>query len=109
MMFRILHIVKGGKYRYAVTDPPHPRRNSRGYYPLHIVRCENKHGRLMAANELVHHRNEDKTDDSSSNLEFKDRALHTRDHVLSRRQCFQKYNGRSDAEVHPASAPTEHL
>lgn len=85
--FYIYNIVQGGKYRYCRTTPLHPRRNSRGYYPLHIVRCENKHGRFMLPNELVHHKDEDKQNDDSSNLFFKDRGIHTRDHILSRRSA----------------------
>lgn len=84
MLFEIYNIVKGGKYKYCRTIPLHPRSNPRGYYPLHIVRCENKAGRLMLAHEIVHHIDEDKTNDSSDNLEFKCRRKHTSDHVRER-------------------------
>lgn len=83
-LFEILSICKGGKYRYCTTNPPHPARNPRGYYPLHIVLCENKEGRRMLPTEIVHHIDEDKRNDTPQNLEFKDRGVHTRDHNRER-------------------------
>lgn len=80
MLFDILSICKGGGYRYCRTNPPHPRANSKGLYPLHRVLAENKLGRLLEPGEVVHHKNEDKTDDTTENLEPKTQSKHTSDH-----------------------------
>lgn len=81
MLFEILSICKGGGYRYCRTSPPHPKANSNGLYPLHRVVAENKLGRLLEPGEVVHHRDEDKTNDSPENLEPKTQADHARDHA----------------------------
>lgn len=81
-MFKIISTCKGGGYQYCRTDPPHPRRNAKGLYPLHRVLAENKLGRLLEPNEVVHHRDEDKKNDSPSNLEVKSRSEHSKDHAV---------------------------
>ena len=45
---------------------------------------ENKLGRLLLPGEVVHHRNEDKTDDDISNLELKTNVEHSREHANER-------------------------
>ena len=84
VMFRILSTCKGGGYRYCRTDPPHPRRNAKGLYPLHIVLVENKIGRLLTIGEEVHHIDEDKTNDDPGNLELTTKREHARHHALER-------------------------
>src|SRR5208337_2965619 len=94
-MFKVLSTCKGGGYVYCRTDPPHPKRNKMGLYPLHRVLMENKLGRLLEKGEIVHHKNEDKTNDSIENLELKINSEHTRMHMLERAppkvslQCYQ--------------------
>jgi hypothetical protein len=91
-MFQILSVVKGGGYRYCRTDPPHPKQNSNGLYPLHRVLMENKLGRLLAANEDVHHEDEDKANDDPDNLEVLTKSEHGRLHAKTveriRLQCM---------------------
>lgn len=82
--FVILSTCKGGGYRYARTDPPHPRRNAKGLYPLHRVLMENKLGRLLRPGEEVHHHDEDKSNDDPDNLRLKTKADHARDHAIER-------------------------
>ena len=41
-------------------------------------------GRPLKSSELVHHRNEDKSDNSAANQEIKSRSAHTTDHNKSR-------------------------
>jgi hypothetical protein len=43
---------------------------------------ENKLGRYLLYNEDVHHKNEDKTDNSPDNLEVLTKADHARKHVM---------------------------
>lgn len=79
-MFKILSVCKGGGYRYCRTEPPHPKRNSMGLYPLHRVLAENRLGRLLKNGEDVHHVDENKENDSPKNLEVKTHADHSRHH-----------------------------
>ena len=83
-MFTITSTCKGGGYRYCRTDPPHPKRNSKGLYPLHIVKVENRIGRLLMPGEMVHHRDHDKSNDDDTNLELTTRSAHARYHALER-------------------------
>ena len=69
-MFEILSICKGGGYQYCRTNPAHPKRNSKGLYPLHRVLMENKIGRLLTTEEHVHHKDENKWNDTIENLEI---------------------------------------
>ncbi len=79
-MFRIVSVCKGGGYRYCRTEPPHPRRNAKGLYPLHRVLVENKIGRLLESWEDVHHRDENKLNDDPNNLEVLTKSEHTKLH-----------------------------
>ena len=79
-MFQILSICKGGGYQYCRTDPPHPKANTNGLYPLHRVIVENHIGRLLTEEEVVHHKDENKTNDTLTNLEVLSRAQHSRHH-----------------------------
>lgn len=83
--FVIVSTCKGGGYTYARTQPPHPRRNSKGLYPRHRVIAENEIGRLLEADEVVHHLDGDKTNDSPRNLEVLSRAEHSRQHGTGQR------------------------
>ena len=68
-LFRVLSQCRGGGYLYARTEPKHPKANAKGLYPLHRVLAENQIGRLLACNEVVHHIDGDKTNNSLDNLE----------------------------------------
>jgi len=78
--FEIMAVCRGGGYLYARTEPPHPRQNAKGLYPLHRVIMENKLGRLLRENEIVHHKDEDKTNNSPENLHVMDRGDHAAHH-----------------------------
>jgi len=80
MLFEITSTCKGGGYKYARTDPPHPKRNAKGLYPLHRVIAENCLGRLLLPGEVVHHADHDKTNNDESNLEVVMRGEHSRHH-----------------------------
>lgn len=79
-MFTITSTCKGGGYSYCRTEPPHPNRNAKGLYPLHRVLMENKIGRLLERDEHVHHKDEDKTNDTIENLELLSASEHTKRH-----------------------------
>lgn len=79
-LFEILSTCKGGGYRYCRTNPPHPRRNAKGLYPLHRVLMENKIGRILLPGEVVHHQDEDKENNSPDNLQLLSNSDHSRLH-----------------------------
>lgn len=83
-MFRILKVCEGGGYRYARTEPRHPKANAKGLYPLHRVKMENKLGRLLEADEIVHHRDGDTTNDDDDNLEVMLNPHHSSHHARLR-------------------------
>lgn len=76
-MFNIVSVCKGGGYMYCRTIPEHPKRNSKGLYPLHRVLMENKLGRILDKNEVVHHKDEDKNNNDINNLEVVSRSKHS--------------------------------
>lgn len=80
MLFEIVATCKGGGYMYCRTDPPHPKANANGLYPLHRVLAENKIGRLLLDDEVVHHIDEDKSNNDPSNLAVMNRDEHTKLH-----------------------------
>jgi len=80
-MHKITSICKGGGYKYCRTSPLHPKANSKGLYPLHRVLAENKIGRYLLPNEIVHHKDEDKTNNKEENLEVLTNEEHSRLHA----------------------------
>ena len=80
-LYKIVSTCKGGGYAYCRTIPQHPRRNSKGLYPLHRVLAENMVGRSLGTDEVVHHKDGDGSNDDPGNLEVQDRAEHSRQHV----------------------------
>lgn len=68
MLFEILSTCKGGGYRYCRTTPLHPNRNKMGLYPLHRVILENKLNRLLKHEEIAHHVDGNKENNSEDNI-----------------------------------------
>jgi len=61
----------------VVLDNNHPNKTSRGYVPEHRLIMEQKIGRYLTKEEVVHHENDDITDNRISNLRlFKNQADH---------------------------------
>ncbi len=83
-MFKILSTCRGGGYMYCRTEPPHPRRNTKGLYPLHRVLMEIKLNRLLLPGEEVHHVDEDKTNNAVDNLEVKTKSEHSQHHAAKK-------------------------
>lgn len=90
-MFEIVSTCKGGGYRYARTNPVHPKANKNGLYPLHRVLMENHLGRLLEDGEVVHHKDEDKNNNAIENLALMTNAehscLHSRKKQLVKLEC----------------------
>lgn len=79
-MYEIYGICKGGGYKYCRTIPPHPKRNSNNLYPLHRVLMENKLGRSLQPQEVVHHIDGDKNNNDPDNLMIMHWSDHSRQH-----------------------------
>lgn len=74
-MWNIVKTVKKGEYLYAIV-PGHPNANKYGYVLEHRVVAENKIGRLLKKNEVVHHVDENKKNNAPENLEVMTKTEH---------------------------------
>ena len=75
--------VLSGDGRWMVPTPPGYKGKSyiRGLYVYeHRLKMEEKLGRLLKSNELVHHKDENKLNNDDENLELKSRGDHTKHH-----------------------------
>ena len=78
-MWNIEKVVKKGDYLYAVVRD-HPNRTSRDYVLMHRVVAENRLGRLLSSDEVVHHVDGNKKNNSDDNLEVMTKWDHNRMH-----------------------------
>ena len=63
-----------------VKVPGHPKANASGAVAAHTLNAEKKIGRPLRSNEVVHHKNRNKADNSGSNLRVMDRSNHSKMH-----------------------------
>ncbi len=82
-----------------VRMPDHPRAESNGYVPEHVIVAERSLGRYLVRPELVHHFDEDKTNNAPSNLVIcPDDAYHALLHKRAR-----AYRATGNANAHRCS------
>jgi hypothetical protein len=79
IMWNIERTVKKGKYLYGICKE-HPKASRFGYVLLHRLLAENKLGRLLEPNEIVHHKDHDGHNNEDDNLEVLDKVEHVRLH-----------------------------
>ncbi len=88
-MWNIEKIVSKGDYNYAIVRE-HPNRTKNGYVLEHRVIIENRLGRLLNADEVVHHINGNKKDNRPENLEVMSASEHCRLHAMSQGASFSE-------------------
>ena len=79
LLWNIEKIVSKGDYNYCIVRD-HPNRTKNSYVLHHRAVVENHLGRLLGADEVVHHKNENKKDNRIENLEVLSASEHTRLH-----------------------------
>lgn len=71
-------IYKGG-YR-LLFSPNHPNRNNKGYVYEHRLVMEKSIGRFLTKDEIVHHKDENRLNNVSSNLQLTTKGNHLNHH-----------------------------
>ena len=81
----------GGRKKHSggyilVYAPDHPYRDRNGFVLEHRLVMERHVGRILSDDEIVHHKNEDKSDNRLENLQIMTRAEHLRHHMRKRKE-----------------------
>lgn len=71
---------------YYIYKPDHPKAIKKGYVAEHRLVAEEKIGRYLKENEVVHHINENKLDNRQENLEVMTASEHIKLHANKRRR-----------------------
>lgn len=79
-MWNIEKIISKGDYNYALV-PDHPNATKNGYVLEHRIVMENHLGRLLNTNEVVHHIDGNKKNNSIDNLQLFTREAHAKLHA----------------------------
>lgn len=86
-MWNIKKIINKGDYLYALV-PEHPNATKNGYVLMHRIVMENHLGRLLSANEVVHHIDKNKKNNSVDNLKVLTVEEHNKLHAM---ECTRAY------------------
>lgn len=77
---------------YFIKKPEHHRANSQGYTKVADLVLEEKLGRLLEKNEIAHHINHVRTDDSPENLQVMTKKEHDSHTMYERWAEYRKLN-----------------
>ncbi len=88
-MWDIKKIISKGDYLYALV-PEHPNATKNGYVLMHRIVVENHLGRLLNGDEIVHHIDGNKKNNSIENLQVLDNINHSRLHRCLEGQTYVK-------------------
>lgn len=87
--WNIRKVISKGDYLYALV-PEHPNATKNGYVLMHRVVMENHLGRLLSANEVVHHKDHNKKNNSIENLEVMNAQEHSKFHGAEMTRAWVK-------------------
>jgi len=93
--YHVGHITTWNGY-IKVWKPDHPFADCKGYVGLHRLVLEKKIGRYLAADELSHHLNGDKTDNRPDNLEVRTKGEHCQFHQPHKHRQRKNPRARGD-------------
>ena len=85
--WNIRKVISKGDYVYALV-PEHPNATKSGYVLMHRIIMENHLGRLLNANEVVHHKDHNKKNNSIENLEVLNSLEHVKLHASEKRKSY---------------------
>jgi hypothetical protein len=104
------HNWRGGKYKsvygyiYIRAPKEHPFKAANGYIFEHRLIMEQKIGRYLRKEEIVHHINGIKNDNRIENLIITTRAIHNRIHapktICKIKDCNRKHKGLGYCNMH---------
>lgn len=86
-MWKIEKLISKGDYIYALV-PNHPNATKNGYVLHHRIVVENHIGRLLNADEVIHHKDGNKKNNDISNLEITTNNEHARHHAKERGKTY---------------------
>lgn len=89
-MFKIQKEIHKGNYMYALV-PEHPNATKNGYVLLHRVVMENHLGRLLLPEEVVHHIDENKFNNSIENLRILSKVEHAKLHQIGHERTYKSF------------------
>lgn len=84
MLWTIVKVISKGDYNYCKVKEIHPDATKDNYILEHRVIMENHLGRLLEKDEIVHHKDHNKRNNSIENLEVMSKEEHYLLHSLER-------------------------